>query len=147
MVKNSFLYSLESPSGAWQHSGGIGDHEVSYMARRRLLRFLRGKLLVVVVLGLPTILLPASISLASQVVQEEPTAAGGNGNLGYIGAGIAVVGSTIAAGIALYGVAVGGSALLAERPDMFTAVIVLGGLAEGVAIYGFLIGYLILGKI
>lgn len=117
------------------------------MTGRRLLRFLREKVLVIVVLGLPIILLPASVSLASQVAQEEAAAPGGNGDLGYIAAGIAVLGSTIAAGIALYGVAVGGSALLAERPDMFTAVIVLGGLAEGVAIYGFLIGYLILGKL
>ncbi len=117
------------------------------MARRNLMKFLKEKVLVIVVLGLPMILLPASVSLASQVVQEEPAASAGDGNLGYIGAGIAVLGSTIAAGIALYGVAVGGSALLAERPDMFTAVIVLGGLSEGVAIYGFLIGYLILGKI
>lgn len=115
------------------------------MARR--LRFVKSKILAAIVLALPIVLLPASVSLASQVVQEEGAPAGQGSNLGYIGAAVAVVGSTIAAGIALYGVAVGGSALLAERPDMFTAVVVLGGLSEGVAIYGFLIGYLILGKL
>ncbi len=65
----------------------------------------------------------------------------------FLGAGIAVTGSTLAAGIALYGVAIGGTALLAERPEQFGAVLLLGGLAEGVAIYGLLVAILILGKI
>jgi V/A-type H+-transporting ATPase subunit K len=55
------------------------------------------------------------------------------------------VGSTIGAGIALYGVAIGGSALLAENPKAFTQVLILGGLAEGVAVYGLLVAFLIMG--
>ncbi|MDK2465189.1 MAG: ATP synthase subunit C [Candidatus Korarchaeota archaeon] len=105
----------------------------------------RSKVLAAVVFSLPILLLPASVAFAGQVTEEAE--AGAPTNLGYFAAAAAVIGSTFAAAIALYGVAVGGSALLAERPDMFTAVIVLGGLSEGVAIYGFLIGYLILGKL
>jgi V/A-type H+-transporting ATPase subunit K len=42
-------------------------------------------------------------------------------------------------------VAVGGSALLAENPKAFTQVLILGGLAEGVAVYGLLVAFLIMG--
>ena len=107
-------------------------------------RFRRSKVVAAIVFSLPILLLPASVAFAGQVTEAE---AGAPSNLGYVAAAAAVIGSTLAAAIALYGVAVGGSALLAERPDMFTAVVVLGGLSEGVAIYGFLIGYLILGKL
>ncbi|MEM3691277.1 MAG: ATPase, partial [Candidatus Korarchaeum sp.] len=39
----------------------------------------------------------------------------------------------------------GGSALLAENPKAFTQVLILGGLAEGVAVYGLLVAFLIMG--
>ncbi len=68
-------------------------------------------------------------------------------NWAFLGASIAVTGSTIGAGIALWAVGIGGTALLAERPEQFGAVLLLGGLAEGVAIYGLLVAILILGKV
>lgn len=105
----------------------------------------RIKIVAAIVFSLPILLLPASVALAGQVAQE--VEAGAPSNLGYIAAAASVIGSTFAAAMALYGVAVGGSALLAERPDLSTVVIVLGGLSEGIAIYGFLVGYLIVGKL
>jgi len=65
----------------------------------------------------------------------------------FIGAGVAVAASTFNAAWALRAVAIGGTALLTERPEQFGAVLLLGGLAEGVAIYGLLVAILILGKI
>ncbi len=65
----------------------------------------------------------------------------------FIGAGMSVTASTFSAAIALRSVAIGGTALLTERPEQFGAVLLLGGLAEGVAIYGLLVAILILGKI
>jgi len=121
----------------------VSGPEVLYMARRSR----RSKIVTTIVFSLPILLLPASVSFAGQVVEETGAGEEVSTNLGYFAAAAAVIGSTFAAAIALYGVAVGGSALLAERPDMFTAVIVLGGLSEGIAIYGFLIGYLIVGKL
>ena len=68
-------------------------------------------------------------------------------SIAIIGAGIAVAGSTVAAGIALGSVAKAGLAALVEKPDLKTWVLILGGLAEGIAIYGLLLAILILGRI
>ena len=111
----------------------MGDHMASN--RRKLLSYL--------ILGLPLILLPLSVASVAAAQPEEAQTEGTG--LKFIGAAIAIIGSTIAAGIALYGVAIGGSALLAENPDAFTSVLILGGLAEGIAVYGLLVAFLILG--
>ncbi|ABL77747.1 ATP synthase subunit C [Thermofilum pendens] len=60
---------------------------------------------------------------------------------------IAVVGSTIASGIALRSVATAGFAAVAEKPELTTWMLIMGGLAEGIAVYGLLLAILILGKI
>lgn len=64
-----------------------------------------------------------------------------------IGAAIAVAGAAIGAGIA---VAYTGSAALAamsERPESFGRAMVVVGLAEGIAIYGLVIGILLIAKV
>jgi V/A-type H+/Na+-transporting ATPase subunit K len=68
------------------------------------------------------------------------------GGQALIGAGIAVAGASIGAGI---GVAYTGSAALAamsERPEMFGRAMVIVGLAEGIAIYGLAIAIILIGK-
>ncbi len=65
--------------------------------------------------------------------------------LKYLGAGLAVAGSTIGAGVALYGATSAGIASLVERPELSVWVLILAGLGEGVAIYGLIIAILILG--
>ncbi|MGB9709023.1 ATP synthase subunit C [Infirmifilum uzonense] len=60
---------------------------------------------------------------------------------------IAVVGSTVASGIALRAVATAGFAAAAEKPELTTWMLIMGGLAEGIAVYGLLLAILILGKI
>ncbi len=102
---------------------------------------LRRKLALYLVLGLPLLLLP--LSFAAVAAQE--TATEEISGLRFVGMALAILGSTIGAGIALHGVAVGGSALLAENPKAFTQVLILGGLAEGVAVYGLLVAFLIMG--
>lgn len=101
----------------------------------------RRKLMLYVILGLPIVLLP--LSIAAVTAQEAATTE--ISGLKFVGMAIAILGSTIGAGIALHGVAVGGSALLAENPKAFTQVLILGGLAEGVAVYGLLVAFLIMG--
>ena len=67
--------------------------------------------------------------------------------LAFLGAAIAVAGSSIGAAIA---VAYTGSAALAamsERPELFGRAMVVVGLSEGVAIYGLIVAVLILGKV
>ena len=75
------------------------------------------------------------------------SASGTRANAGaLIGAAIAVAGSTIGAGIAV--AYVGGAALAAmsERPELFGRAMVIVGLAEGIAIYGLIIGIILIGK-
>jgi V/A-type H+-transporting ATPase subunit K len=64
----------------------------------------------------------------------------------FIGAAIAVAGSSVGAGIA---VAYTGSAALAaisEKPELFGRAIVFVGLSEGVAIYGLVVALLLIGR-
>ncbi|MEM3383023.1 MAG: ATP synthase subunit C [Nitrososphaerales archaeon] len=67
--------------------------------------------------------------------------------LGLMAAAVAVAGSGIAAGIAVYGAATAGAAAIAERPGIATWVIILAGLGEGIAIYGLIIAIMILGTL
>ena len=64
----------------------------------------------------------------------------------FIGAAIAVAGSSIGAGIA---VAYTGSAALAaisEKPELFGRAMVFVGLSEGIAIYGLVVALLLIGR-
>jgi len=67
--------------------------------------------------------------------------------LGLLSAAIAVGGSCLGAGIAIYGAASAGAAAIAERPETSVWVLILAGLGEGVAIYGLLIAIIILSKL
>jgi V/A-type H+-transporting ATPase subunit K len=63
-----------------------------------------------------------------------------------IGASIAVAGCGIGAAI---GVAYTGAAALAaisERPEIFGRAMVIVGLAEGIAIYGLIVGIILIGQ-
>lgn len=64
-----------------------------------------------------------------------------------LSATIAVTSSTIASAMALRIVASAGFAASAERPELSSYLLILGGLAEGIAIYGLLVAILLLGKI
>ncbi len=63
-----------------------------------------------------------------------------------LGAGIAVAGSTIGAGIAVAYTGAAALAAISERSEMFGRAMVIVGLAEGIAIYGLIIGILLIGK-
>jgi V/A-type H+-transporting ATPase subunit K len=96
---------------------------------------------VVVVLALTTS--PGSAAPATTAVAPAPVAANGSA---LIGAAIAVAGSSLGAALA---VAYTGSAALAtisERPELFGRAMVIVGLAEGIAIYGLVVGIILIGK-
>ena len=63
-----------------------------------------------------------------------------------LGAAIAVAGSTIGAGIAVAYAGAAALAAMSERPEVFGRAMVIVGLAEGIAIYGLIIGILLIGK-
>jgi len=63
-----------------------------------------------------------------------------------IGAGIAVAGSSIGAGIAVAYTGAAALATMSERPELFGRAMVIVGLAEGIAIYGLVVGIILIGK-
>jgi V/A-type H+/Na+-transporting ATPase subunit K len=70
----------------------------------------------------------------------------GSNTAALLGAGIAVAGSTIGAGIAVAYAGAAALAAMSERPEVFGRAMVIVGLAEGIAIYGLIIGILLIGK-
>lgn len=89
------------------------------------------------------IMLTALSSLVVVAFGAEPEAAAQGDK--FMGAGIAVAGSTLGAGIAIYGTASSGMAALVEKSELSTWLLLLAGLGEGVAIYGLIIAIMILG--
>jgi V/A-type H+/Na+-transporting ATPase subunit K len=74
------------------------------------------------------------------------TTAGQSSGDAFIGAGIAVAGSTIGAGIAVSYTGAATLAAIAEKPEMLGRSLVVVGLAEGIAIYGLIVAVIMIGK-
>ncbi len=69
------------------------------------------------------------------------------GGLIAIGAGLAVGLAGLATGRAQAGVGAGGTGAIAEKPEVFTNVLILFAIPETIVILGFVIGFLLLNKI
>jgi V/A-type H+-transporting ATPase subunit K len=63
-----------------------------------------------------------------------------------LGAAIAVLGSSIGAGIAVAYTGAAALAALSERPELFGRALVVLGLSEGIAIYGLIVAILLIGR-
>lgn len=88
---------------------------------------------------------PASAASMSGAAAAAHAVSGGNSGA-LIGAGISVAGSTIGAGIAVAYTGAAAVAAMSERPELFGRSMVVVGLAEGIAIYGLIIGIILVGK-
>jgi V/A-type H+-transporting ATPase subunit K len=66
---------------------------------------------------------------------------------GMLAAALAVGASSVAAGYAVARVGTAAVGALAEKPELMGRVLILVGLAEGIAIYGLIIAILILNRI
>lgn len=64
-----------------------------------------------------------------------------------LGAGLAVLGGAIGTAYAQGNIGAAGMGLLAERENAFGQVIILLALPETIVLLGFIIGFLLLGKI
>ncbi len=90
---------------------------------------------------------PASAASMSGAAVAAHAAVSSTANSGaLIGAGISVAGSTIGAGIAVAYTGAAAVAAMSERPELFGRSMVVVGLAEGIAIYGLIIGIILVGK-
>ena len=91
---------------------------------------------------------PAGAAVAAVAAKSAAASASGtsSGTGALLGAAIAVAGSTIGAGIAVAYAGAAALAALSERPELFGRAMVIVGLAEGIAIYGLIIGIILIGK-
>lgn len=94
-----------------------------------------------------TVLVVATAQAAEPAAGAISTAGGLASPWGYVAAALATGMSSLGAG---YAVGVVGSAAvgaLAEKPELLGRVLILVGLAEGIAIYGLIISILILNRL
>jgi len=83
---------------------------------------------------------------ATGAVAAKAAAGTGGSTAALLGAAIAVAGSTIGAGVAVAYTGAAALAAMSERPELFGRAMVIVGLAEGIAIYGLIIGIILIGK-
>lgn len=109
-------------------------------------------------LALSALVLAVMSVCAPFALAQEHGAEGAAAAATTVGEGIRVAGIALAAGIALVGAALGtgraqaaigagGTGALAEKPELFTNILILVALPETIVVLGFVIGFLILGKI
>ncbi|HYB22614.1 MAG TPA: ATP synthase subunit C [Solirubrobacteraceae bacterium] len=93
-------------------------------------------------------LLALVLALAGVVdpAQAASTATKASSGDAFIGAGIAIAGSTLGAGVAVSYTGSAALAAIAEKPEMLGRALVIVGLAEGIAIYGLIVAVLLIGK-
>lgn len=88
---------------------------------------------------------PAAESAAVETVEEEPESDGGIAQgLSFIGAALAIGLAAIGAGIALASGAPAAIGAVAEDPKSFGKAMIFVALGEAVAIYGFIIAFLMI---
>ena len=78
--------------------------------------------------------------------QAATTATSASAGDAFIGAAIAVAGSTLGAGVAVSYTGSAALAAIAEKPEMLGRSLVIVGLAEGIAIYGLIVAVILIGK-
>ena len=92
----------------------------------------------------------APVTFAADAAEGE-AAATTDGGLGSgliaVGAGLAVGLAGLATGNAQAGVGAGGTGAIAEKPEVFTNVLILFAIPETIVILGFVIAFLLLGNI
>jgi V/A-type H+-transporting ATPase subunit K len=68
-------------------------------------------------------------------------------SMGLLGAALATAASSLGAGFAVARVGSAAIGALAEKPELFGRLLILVGLAEGIAIYGLIVSILILNRL
>ncbi len=93
-------------------------------------------------------LLALAMALAGAIdpAQAATGAASASSGDAFVGAGIAIAGSTLGAGVAVSYTGSAALAAIAEKPEMLGRALVIVGLAEGIAIYGLIVAVILIGK-
>jgi V/A-type H+-transporting ATPase subunit K len=83
---------------------------------------------------------------ATQVTPDQALANAISTGLSAIGAGLSVGGAAIGAGVAVGGTGAAAVGTIAEKPETLGRSLIFVGLAEGIAIYGLIISFLVLNR-
>ncbi|MCG6897034.1 MAG: ATP synthase subunit C [Thiocapsa sp.] len=103
---------------------------------------------VAVLVGLSGLLFWQPGAIASEVLALEVAAADPDVlRWGYLAAALVTAVGSLAAAYAVATVGTAAVGALAEKPELFGRVVILVGLAEGIAIYGVIISVLILNRL
>ena len=95
-------------------------------------------------------MVPGAVAQEEEHAEEADADGGGNGlgTLGIaIGAGLAVGLAGIGTGLAQAGVGAGGTGAMAEKPELFTNVLILFAIPETIVLFGFVIAIILSGNI
>ena len=107
-----------------------------------------GLLALTLLLGLAsTVLLWAPAAWAATDTSAAARPAGVDASWVFIGAAIATGLSSLGAGFAVAKVGTAAVGALAEKPELFGRLLILIGLAEGIAIYGLIVSILMLNRL
>ncbi|HEY0883643.1 MAG TPA: ATP synthase subunit C [Ramlibacter sp.] len=93
--------------------------------------------------GLTGLLFPAALAAPTPAAPLAPDTF----SWGFVGAALATGLSTLGAGIAVGKLGAAAVGALAEKPELFGRLLMLVGLAEGIAIYGLIVSILILNRL
>ena len=95
--------------------------------------------------ALATALIAAPPAFAAASAGVVPTS--DNASLAFIAAAVSTALATLGAGFAVAKVGAAAVGALAEKPELFGRLLILIGLAEGIAIYGLIVSILILNRL
>ncbi|HOF38646.1 MAG TPA: ATP synthase subunit C [Candidatus Hydrogenedentes bacterium] len=82
-----------------------------------------------------------------ETAQAAPSPDSGNAGWAYLAAALSVGLGCVGAGIAVAYVGSAAVGAIAEKPQLAARTLIFVGLAEGIAIYGLIIGIMVLGKV
>jgi V/A-type H+-transporting ATPase subunit K len=125
-------------------AGGLLTQAALRRAPRAGMRWLvRGNVIVCVAALFALVLMLAGVVDPAHAASAAASRSSGDA---FIGAGIAVAGSTLGAGVAVSYTGSAALAAIAEKPEMLGRSLVIVGLAEGIAIYGLIVAIILIGK-
>lgn len=123
---------------------------VAYVLRRKKGNNAAKKAFIVNICSFFAVLALAVVLPVGGFVSAEPVEAVnaiGNAGLGYLAAALSVGLGSIGCGIAVGSAAPAAIGAVAEEPKSFSKALIFVALGEGVALYGFLISFMILNKL
>lgn len=102
------------------------------------------------IVALALMFTPSAFAAEEGVAAEEGPVSVGAGlkAMGIaIGAGIAIAGAGLGTGRAQAAVGAGGAGAMAEKPELFTNILILFAIPETIVVLGFVIAFMLMGNI